>query len=120
MNSMKILIWLPRLLAILVIGFTSLFALDVFGVGYAFMDTLVALFMHLLPQIFIGVALLVAWRKPGIGGLLFLLLGAASLLLFGQPFISPAHLILTIPVLLIGILLLLQCRLSQGKMGLFD
>jgi hypothetical protein len=108
MKDTRLIFWLPRVSCILVIAFTSLFALDVFGEGYDLLDTVVALFFHLLPQIIILIALLLAWKRPRIGGVLFILLSIASLVFYGKPIFSPAHLIMTAPILLIGILFLID------------
>lgn len=51
--------------------FVSLFALDVFGAGYGFWGTLVALAMHLIPTAIIVVALVLAWRWEWIGTVLY-------------------------------------------------
>lgn len=107
----RLLYWTPRLLAIIVILFTSLFALDVFGEGVGVLQALLALVIHLIPQILLAIALVVAWRRPRTGGIVFIALGILSLVFFSEPLISPAHLILTLPVLLIGILFLLQGRI---------
>jgi len=48
-KTKKALYWAPRIIAILFIVFISLFALDVFIEGYGFWETIVALFMHLVP-----------------------------------------------------------------------
>ena len=58
----SILFWAPRIISILFILFLSLFALDVFGQGYGFWETVQALFMHLLPSLLLVAALLLAWR----------------------------------------------------------
>ncbi|MFN8484432.1 MAG: hypothetical protein U0768_15440 [Anaerolineae bacterium] len=58
----RVLFWTPRALLALFIAFISLFALDVFGQGYGVWETLVALFMHLLPTWFLLALLAVSWR----------------------------------------------------------
>ena len=62
MNQMvkKILFWTPRILGILVAIFISLFALDVFGEGYGFWETLAALAMHLIPTSIVLIILALA------------------------------------------------------------
>jgi hypothetical protein len=74
-NGRSILLWAPRALAILFVLFISMFALDVFGEGYSFWQTLVALFMHLIPSFLILIALAIAWRWAWVGGILFIGLG---------------------------------------------
>lgn len=67
----QIMFWTPRIAGILFVLFISLFALDVFGEGYGFWETLLALFMHLLPSIALAIAVALAWRWEWIGALLF-------------------------------------------------
>jgi hypothetical protein len=67
----QLLFWTPRVAGILFILFISIFALDVFGQGYSFWETLLALFMHLLPSIALAIAIVLAWRWEWIGALLF-------------------------------------------------
>lgn len=117
MKLTQIIFWTPRLFAIFIVLFTSLFALDVFSEGAGLMQTILALFMHLLPQIAIAIALVIGWRKPIVGGFLFILLGFFSLALFGLPIAIAAHLILTLPMFFIGIIFIVQGRMETAKAG---
>ncbi len=63
---------LPRILAILFTAFVSLFALDVFGEGYSFWETIGAFLIHLIPSLLLVVATIIAWKWEFIGGLLFI------------------------------------------------
>ena len=60
--SRRTLFWTPRALSILFIAFLSMFALDVFGEGLSFWQTLLALTMHLIPSFILIAALVLAWR----------------------------------------------------------
>jgi hypothetical protein len=66
---------MPRVLSIAFIAFLSLFALDVFSEGYGFLETIAALFMHLIPSFVLIGVLALAWRWEFIGAALF---GAAG------------------------------------------
>ena len=66
----RTLFWAPRVLCILVALFLSLFALDVFGEGYGFWGTAVALVIHLVPVYLVAAALALAWRWEWVGGVL--------------------------------------------------
>lgn len=57
------------------IAFVSLFALDVFGEGLGFWETLAHLFMHLIPTFVLVIMLIVAWRWEWAGALLFTVAG---------------------------------------------
>ena len=63
----RVLFWIPRIVGLLVAAFISLFALDVFGAGYSFWETLIALGMHLIPTAIIILVLAVAWRWEWVG-----------------------------------------------------
>ena len=75
--SRRTLFWTPRALSILFIAFLSMFALDVFGEGLSFWQTLLALTMHLIPSFILIAALVLAWRWEWIGAALY---GAAGTL----------------------------------------
>ena len=76
----KPLLWLPRVLGLLFAGFISLFALDVFGEGYGFWETIIGFLIHMIPTAFVLIALAAAWRRPWIGAVLFGALGLAYLM----------------------------------------
>jgi hypothetical protein len=106
-STKRILFWTPRLLSILFAIFISLFALDVFGEGYTFWATILALLMHLIPTGIVLLALALAWRRERIGGLLFIGLGLLYLVRFqGQHW--SAYLALSGPLFLIGVFFLLN------------
>ena len=66
------LFWLPRTLAVGYAAFLAVFALDVFTPGAAFGPTLIALLMYLWPSALLVAALVLAWRRPGVGAACFL------------------------------------------------
>ena len=70
-GTMAFITWSARILGILMAVFISLFALDVFDENF----TIVALLMHMIPTAIVVAMLLVAWRWPLIGGLLYVGLG---------------------------------------------
>ncbi len=72
-NTLKqTLFWTPRIAGILFILFLSLFALDIFGQGYNFWETVVGLFMHLIPSMILAIAVALAWRWEWIGAVIFI------------------------------------------------
>ena len=91
----KTLVWIARILAILLIAFFSIFALDVFGQPGWF----VGLIMHLIPSFILIAITVVAWKNERQGGFLFLLAAITMALFYGS-------LIIPIPALIIGLLLL--------------
>ncbi len=102
----KILYWASRVLGVLVIIFISLFALDIFGQGYSFWQTVAGLLVHLIPSFALIITLLIAWKQERIGGVIYILLGLYYFysmhdrILFKLPIAGP--------LLLLGILFLVQ------------
>jgi len=92
--------WLPRIWAMIYIVFISIFALDVFGADFSF----VALFMHLLPSLFLTVCLLVAWRHELIGAILFCSFAITYVAVIFSRFEWTAFLIIVLPLLAISAL----------------
>ncbi len=97
----NILIWTPRLLAMLYALFLSLFALDVFSEGYGPGETILALLIHLIPTYLVIIALVVAWSRETTGAMLFVVLGLFSLVM-----ISGGAWMISGPLFLIGALFL--------------
>jgi hypothetical protein len=71
----KTLFWAPRIAASLIIFFISLFSLDVFEMDGTPLQLLGGFIMHSLPSIFMIVLLVVAWRRPVVGFVAFLIAG---------------------------------------------
>jgi len=63
----RLLFWTPRVALLLFAAFLSIFALDVFGAGYGFWETALALLMHLIPMWIMLGALALAWRWEWVG-----------------------------------------------------
>jgi hypothetical protein len=116
MTIQKIAFWTPRVLGILYALFLSIFALDVFSEGYNVAETVLALGMHLIPTAVVAVVLLVAWKSERIGGLLFMLVGAAFWVFFGGRNDWIGSLIISGPLILIGALFLIWGYM-EGRSG---
>jgi hypothetical protein len=72
--------WASRLAAFGIIFFVSLFSLDVFDMEGTPLELLGAFIMHNLPSIFMIFLLVVAWRRPVVGFMAFLIVGLFFLL----------------------------------------
>jgi hypothetical protein len=84
--SRRALFWAPRALSIVFIAFLSLFALDVFGAGYGFWKTLLALTLHLIPTFVLIAVLVLAWRWEWIGAALYAAAGILYVIwVLGRP-----------------------------------
>ncbi|MCL4859123.1 MAG: hypothetical protein KJZ93_06935 [Caldilineaceae bacterium] len=108
MTLKRILFWAPRALGILFALFVSLFALDVFGVGYSFWETILALLIHLVPVYLILIALAIGWRWERVGSVLFVALGALYMITAWGQFAWGVYLVIAGPAFLIGILFLVD------------
>jgi CHASE2 domain-containing sensor protein len=73
----RLLLWSPRILGIAVSVFMSLFALDAFERGKPLASVLTDFAMHLVPAAVVLAIVALSWRRPWIGGVAFVLLGAA-------------------------------------------
>ena len=104
--SRRILFWAPRALGIAFALFLSMFALDVFGEGYGFWNTLLALAMHLIPTAIVAVVLVLAWRWEWIGVVLF---AAAAILYLVNTLRHPDWILfISGPLFLIAVLFLVS------------
>ncbi len=108
----KLLVWTPRVLAILYAAFISLFALDVWEMPGSFLQRLGGFLIHLVPTYFIIAATILAWKRPFAGGVVFLSMGAAFTLFFGWAEME-TFLLMAGPLFLIGLLFILEGWLDQ-------
>jgi len=106
----RLLFWAPRILCILFAVFVSLFAFDVFGEGYGFWGTMLALLMHLIPTFVILIILAISWRWEWVGGILFIALGVLYLVTSWGRFHWSAYLLISGPLFLVGVLFLINWR----------
>jgi hypothetical protein len=102
-STKRVLFWTPRVLCILFAMFVSVFALDVFGEGYGFGETILALLIHLVPTYIVVVALVIAWRWEWVGAILFIALALFYLVWSGR---LDWSLVISGPLFLVGVLFL--------------
>jgi hypothetical protein len=104
MRKGKIIYWLPRALAILVVAFFAMFILEGFDPEFGWMAGL----MHLLLAVIILGITIIAWKWPKIGGWIFVLFGARMLIpAFFSRELASALIVGGIP-LIVGILFLIE------------
>lgn len=71
-KSYKFLFRFPRIFAIAFILFISMFALDIFWQWYTFWETVLGLFIHLIPSLFLTIVLILSRKKyPLVGAIGF-------------------------------------------------
>ncbi|MFC1635869.1 hypothetical protein ACFL5Z_13605 [Planctomycetota bacterium] len=105
----RLLFWTPRILCIAFAVFVSLFALDVFGEGYNFFETILAFLIHLIPTGIILIALAVSWRWEWMGAITFIALGIVYIMIFrDREFGWSTYLIISGPLFLLGVLFLIN------------
>lgn len=109
----KYLYWAPRIISVVFILFLSLFALDVFIPGKSLNYYVIALFMHLLPNILLIILLIFAWRYEKLGGLLFIAAGIVFTVLFNTYEYYLNFLVVSFPLFLVGGLFLLHNHFSK-------
>lgn len=99
----KIIHWAPRIAAILLILFIGLFSLDVFEMEASPLELLGGFLMHNIPAITMLLALFLAWKRPAVGFVAFLVAGALFAFAFVRDVESlPNLLIFVFPLLLIA------------------
>lgn len=69
-------LWAPRVLGLLCAFWLGLFALDVFGMEGGFWEIMAGFLIHLIPSALVVIVVVLGWRWPWLGGLVFLALGA--------------------------------------------
>jgi hypothetical protein len=99
----KIIHWAPRLAAILIIVFVSLFSLDVFEMEASPLELLGGFLIHNIPSISMLVLLLFAWKRPVVGFVSFLVTAILFTIFFVRDVYSLPNLLLFVfPILLVA------------------
>lgn len=107
--------WAPRIAAIMIIFFVTLFSLDVFGMGGTLLEQIGGFIIHSLPSIAMIILLAFAWKRPMIGFIAFLIAG-----LFFLRFVIPGFnlgnfLLFSGPLLLISAMFYIDWRWLNPK-----
>jgi hypothetical protein len=112
-GAKRFLYWSPRVLGILFALFLSLFAFDVFGVGLGLWESIRAFLIHLTPVYALVIALILAWKRAWLGAILFPALALLYVVSFGGRWDWIAYALIAGPLLLLGLLFLLNWRYRQ-------
>jgi hypothetical protein len=113
-STTNILLWAPRILCILFALFTVIFAFDVFGEGYGFWQTLLALVMHLIPTGIIVLVLIISWRWEWVGGVVFAVLPIVYVYWAWGRFPVLTYLIMCTPMVLMSVLFFVNWKIKTG------
>jgi uncharacterized membrane protein (DUF2068 family) len=109
------LLWIPRILAILLILFMSLFSFDVFFEQAPLWEKIAGLFIHNIPSILILLALIFTWKHPLWGGLAFLLIALGVTFSFKTYEMLLHFAVFSVPLLAISFFMLLVYLLRRKK-----
>lgn len=104
----RALFWAPRILCVLFAVFLGVFALDVFGEGGGVWETIVAFLIHLAPAFVVLVVLAVSWRREWVGAVVFGALAVCYVALTRGRLHWGAYASISGPMVLIGLLFLLN------------
>ena len=98
--------WSGRLLCLVYAGFLSVFALDVFNEGLAFWDSILALFMHLIPSFLILIIVAFTWKWELVGAITLPVIGSSYIIASYGRFPIPTYLLIAGPLFIAGALFL--------------
>ena len=113
----KLLLWSPRVLAILAILFLMLFSLDCFEAGQGLRNQLTCFIMHNIPAFIILLILLVSWKWEMIGGMLFIAAAVAGSIFFNGFGGNWGVNIVMAPFVLSGILFMVHHSVHKRQAG---
>lgn len=111
--KLKILYWVPRILAILTGLVMLMFSIDAFGGDNPFGKELLGFLMHNIPVLVLIIILVIAWKYGIIGGALFILMFFALGIFFKSFSGNPASLIIISPILIAGVMFILHDILTS-------
>ncbi len=117
MKTRYVISWIARTLGIVFPAFVSLLALDVFGAGYGFWESILAFLIHLVPTFLLLIALLVAWRWPKLGALLYTALALLYIVMMRRDLDWMIMLLIPGPLLITGVLFGISGFLPRGTTG---
>jgi len=107
-NWKKVVTWTPRILAVLYIIFVSIFAFDESRFTLPW-------FVHLMPTLILTLIVIFTWRKPLTAAIIFFILGFGFTLIFKTYTNWLIFLVISLPLILIGILFLLEKLFIKKK-----
>jgi uncharacterized membrane protein YobD (UPF0266 family) len=108
-------VWLPRVLAIACIIFFGLFSLDVFSVDTSVSENIVGFLIQNIPTALLIIALVFAWKKPVIGGIIFVALGVFFTVFYNTYQRWDTFVLISLPLLLTGGLFILNISPDYKK-----
>ncbi len=99
----KVIHWAPRVAAIMIIFFMSLFSLDVFEMEATTLQLLGGFLMHNIPSFAMLLLLFFAWKRPAVGFWAFLAAGVVFVIFFVRDIYALSNLLLfVLPIWLVA------------------
>ena len=108
---------IARILLIAFALFLSIFAADSFEGGFHFPQTLIALFMHLIPTFFLLLVAFISKKSTIISGIICITLGLAYIGFFHGRFHWSAYLIISGPLFLIAALFIFTPEKKKSEVS---
>ena len=102
------MIWSARIIALLFIVFISLFAFDSFSGKESISIQIGHFMLHLIPTFILVACLIIAWKNPGLGGILFIGVAIFFTLYFGTFKRLDTFFMISFPPIIAGVLFLLS------------
>lgn len=110
----RVILWLPRVMAIAFAVYLALFATSVFLEGGSFAETTNAFVSHLLPAFCVVLLVIIGWRRDGLAAIGFAILAIAFFIAL-KAWSNPAALmIFTLPPVGICVAFLARMLLLAG------
>lgn len=98
----KVILWSPRIICMIFAAFISIFSFDVFEMNAGFWQKVLGFLMHNIPTFFLILVLIFSWRWPMVGGIVYILLGLAYIVLAWGKFHWSAYVMISGPLFLLG------------------
>ncbi len=107
MSVNKVILWTPRILSIVLILLMFMLSFDVFDSNEEWYMIALGFLIHNIPVYVLIIALIISWKRPLIGAILFIAAGifySVFMLIRGGFDMISAVLTLGLPAILIGVL----------------
>lgn len=113
-----LMFWMPRIIGILAIAFIALFSFDVFDGTDPIWKKLLGLLIHNIPALIMVAVLIIAWKWELIGGILYFALFLAGCFFFRSFAGNPGALVVISPLLIAGVLFILDYARTKKRASL--
>lgn len=109
------LLWIPRIMTIILILFFSIFSFDVFSMDGSFLQKIGGFLIHNIPSFLLIIILIVAWKRPPVGGAALLAFGILITFFFRTYDSITSFLLISVTLFINGGLYLLLYLIRETK-----